>query len=779
MGAGTLAGTVRCGTAPVAGAAVEVYEGGVVVAASAAGAAGQYGVGCSSGVYLVLVSSRGYLAQVHRIVLTSGTTTQLDVELVATDPDLVGWWPMDEGEGTLAFDRSGNGLHARFVNGPTWSTGAVTGACFDGVDDYLAVSSWSYPTVTMMAWVYQTSWTAAGAGGSVIMGRRPEMHVVSGDWTLYTNNWGTRGVALGLSVTGVNDVFTYFGPELQLSRRTHLAFAYDGTAVRTYMDGMLVGSAAAPFGPLPPSVREHSLGNLPFDHVSNRFAGVLGDVRLFARALTPVEIARYAQRMAGTVSGRVTVAGTAVPVAGARLVFRAETGSADEAVTDVDGRYECVLTSGTWSVSVSSIGFRSAVSTGVVVSLGSAISLDIALVQNARPVLAWTGEPGFESDGVAPDIGTPQTVFSFRVRYRDDDGDAPLAGYPRVQILKGGMPLSDSPVTLAYVGGTPSSGAVYAVERALPLGADYACRFEAFDREELQATGTPTVAMDIPDVVSEPLFRVQGVVHDGADPVPGVVLVLTGSGMGRTVTTGSEGAYKFADLPPWAAFEIIPAAAGYVFSPPLRRYTGLSDNRSREDFIAVSSPGYGYFSIGGRVRDRYGVGIPGVIVILDGVRTSSVVTGADGGYRFLNCGAGGYTVSAYRPNMTFDPPVRLLSPLAADRLMEDFTETPYVVRLYPGEVRVIGGLFGPARPNYREHVRVVYLPSRNGEVSMHIRDLRGRLVWFAARPAARYEQGTFTWECTTGEGRPIAAGVYQVEVSGAGVSARLRIAVIR
>jgi len=749
------------------------------VATSAADESGAYDVSCSSGVYLVLVSSRGYFAQVHRIVLTSGTTTQLDVDLVATDPDLVGWWPMDEGEGTLAFDRSGNGLHARFVNGPTWSTGAVTGVCFDGVDDYLAVSSWSYPAMTMMARVYQTSWTAAGAGGSVIMGRRPAMHVVNGDWTLYTNNWGTRGVALGLSVSGVNDVFMSFGPELQLHRRTHLAFTYDGTSVHMYMDGVLVSSIAAPFGPLPPSTREHSLGNLPFDHVNNRFAGVLSEVRLFARALTAAEIARDAQWMVGTIVGRVTVAGTSVPVAGARLVFRTETGSVEEAVAAVDGRYACVLASGTYSVSVSSVGFRSAVSTGIVVSLESAVSLDFTLAANKQPVLSWTGEPGFEADGVAPDIGTPQTVFSFRVRYRDDDGDEPLAGHPRVHILKGGMPFAGSPLTLAYVGGTPSSGAVYAAERALPLGADYACWFEAYDQEQLQATGTPTVAMDIPDVVAEPLFRVQGVVRDGAVPVPGAVLVLEGLGTPRITMSGSDGAYKFSDLPLGAEFQVVPAATGYLFSPSLRRYTGLSDNRSREDFIAVSSPGYGYFSIGGRVRDQYGIGIPGVIVMLDGVRTSSVVTGADGGYRFLNCGAGGYTVSAFRPNMTFDPPVRLLSPLATDRLMEDFTEKPYVLRLYPGEVRVIGGLFGPARPNYGEHVRVVYLPSRNGEVSMRIRDLRGRTVWSAARTAARYDQGTFTWECTTGEGRPIAAGVYQLEVSGAGVSARLRIAVVR
>jgi hypothetical protein len=42
------------------------------------------------------------------------------------------------------------------------------------------------------------------------------------------------------------------------------------------------------------------------------------------------------------------------------------------------------------------------------------------------PVLALTGETGFDTDGVGPDTGVNTTVFEFRVKYSDVEGDSPL-----------------------------------------------------------------------------------------------------------------------------------------------------------------------------------------------------------------------------------------------------------------------------------------------------------------------------------------------------------------
>ena len=71
---------------------------------------------------------------------------------------LVGYWSMNEGTGTTAYDGSGNGNNGTLTNGPQWTTGKVGGALqFDGVDDYVEVpnSTGLNPsdTITIEAWV--------------------------------------------------------------------------------------------------------------------------------------------------------------------------------------------------------------------------------------------------------------------------------------------------------------------------------------------------------------------------------------------------------------------------------------------------------------------------------------------------------------------------------------------------------------------------------------------------------------------------------------------------
>ncbi|MCK4233476.1 T9SS type A sorting domain-containing protein, partial [candidate division WOR-3 bacterium] len=44
----------------------------------------------------------------------------------------------------------------------------------------------------------------------------------------------------------------------------------------------------------------------------------------------------------------------------------------------------------------------------------------------STPILSWTGDPGFESDGVDPDSGIPGDTFEFRVCYTDSNDYAPI-----------------------------------------------------------------------------------------------------------------------------------------------------------------------------------------------------------------------------------------------------------------------------------------------------------------------------------------------------------------
>lgn len=76
---------------------------------------------------------------------------------------LIGWWKMDEGSGTSAFDSSQNGNTGTLTNSPTWTTGKINGAltfspsgsgnwvdagdinAFDSLTS-MSVCSWVYPT---------------------------------------------------------------------------------------------------------------------------------------------------------------------------------------------------------------------------------------------------------------------------------------------------------------------------------------------------------------------------------------------------------------------------------------------------------------------------------------------------------------------------------------------------------------------------------------------------------------------------------------------------------
>ena len=52
--------------------------------------------------------------------------------------------------------------------------------------------------------------------------------------------------------------------------------------------------------------------------------------------------------------------------------------------------------------------------------------LKINTTLNSRPVLEWTGEAGYVSDGLEPETTNGSTPVTFKIRYKDADGDAPV-----------------------------------------------------------------------------------------------------------------------------------------------------------------------------------------------------------------------------------------------------------------------------------------------------------------------------------------------------------------
>jgi hypothetical protein len=95
------------------------------------------------------------------------------VRAIDSKSALLVWWPLDEGQGTIAVDHSGNGYDGVFQGAPQWATGYSGSALsFDGVDDYVAFdfpAAESLPAFTVGLWLKcatlgQVNYAAALAG---------------------------------------------------------------------------------------------------------------------------------------------------------------------------------------------------------------------------------------------------------------------------------------------------------------------------------------------------------------------------------------------------------------------------------------------------------------------------------------------------------------------------------------------------------------------------------------------------------------------------------------
>ena len=87
-------------------------------------------------------------------------------EVAVTDPDLLGWWTLDEGAGATAVDWSGHGYHGRVLGSAQWTYGVQNGALYlaGGANVEIPALNVETNTVTMTAWVKrdgsQADWAA-------------------------------------------------------------------------------------------------------------------------------------------------------------------------------------------------------------------------------------------------------------------------------------------------------------------------------------------------------------------------------------------------------------------------------------------------------------------------------------------------------------------------------------------------------------------------------------------------------------------------------------------
>ena len=163
-------------------------------------------------------------------------------------------------------------------------------------------------------------------------------------------------------------------------------------------------------------------------------------------------------------------------------------------------------------------------------------------------------------------------------------------------------------------------------------------------------------------------YRIGGRVTEGASPLAGVTIALTGSKI-ATATTAADGSYSFT-VPAEGNYAVTPSKALYAFAPQVQTFDNLSGDKTA-DFAATLLR----HTLSGRVTKPDGSALAGATLSLTGSQTGTTTSDAQGNYSFTGLGGGGsYTVTAASANYTFAPPSRTFNDLSSNQTA-DFVGT--------------------------------------------------------------------------------------------------------
>ena len=200
---------------------------------------------------------------------------QVRPEIAVTDPDLLCWWRLDEGQGASVLDWSGHGNDAAFTGEPQWVDGYDGSALdFDGagqsVTAKFAEETWSAFTLAVWAKA-NTLWQSANSSIAATYGATSNGFQISFD---AANSYQYHASAVDFVM----------GPAS--TSWVHLAVTYDGAMASAYYNGDFVGT----FSPADIDLvaNEFAIGvNRASD---NWFDGAVDDYRVYSKALTQEEI---------------------------------------------------------------------------------------------------------------------------------------------------------------------------------------------------------------------------------------------------------------------------------------------------------------------------------------------------------------------------------------------------------------------------------------------------------------------------------------------------------
>lgn len=174
------------------------------------------------------------------------------------------------------------------------------------------------------------------------------------------------------------------------------------------------------------------------------------------------------------------------------------------------------------------------------------------------------------------------------------------------------------------------------------------------------------------DFVVRAPASLSGTVTAGSEPVPGVVVTLTGSGGAAGTITDAGGGYAFDEVPPGDHTVRVTPPAGYRTDGPDVREAAVGAKDVTDADLTLARLG----SIGGTVTDAAGDPVPGVMVMVAGPDGSAVVgTDAAGGYFAGDLAPGDHTITLLIPAGYTAKAVEhsvVVTAAGENRLAEDF-----------------------------------------------------------------------------------------------------------
>ena len=228
--------------------------------------------------------------------ITSGSSAFNDVYI---SDGLVGYWKLDETEGTMAYDSSGYQLHGVRSNVPTLRTEILdlnfvnpVASNFDGSSDYVLVAYQDALFMNTMSFSYWVKSDISNYGGSAyVIGMYDSVdskrmwairvNSVSDEWEIMTSS---NGVAVN-NVTTNQSVNTSWHHFVFVVNNSTKAWDY-------YYDGSFVSTITASYTY---TNQQSHLGISTTSGTSAFFNGIIDDVRLYSRELLATEIAKLAQ----------------------------------------------------------------------------------------------------------------------------------------------------------------------------------------------------------------------------------------------------------------------------------------------------------------------------------------------------------------------------------------------------------------------------------------------------------------------------------------------------